>query len=119
MMNDERMKILKMISEGKLSPEEGDNLLRALEPDRQTDSRSAARWLVVRVYEQDTNRVHVNVRLPVRLAGKLIRFSSKFIDKADIDMEREVYSAIAQGETGKVLDIDTEDGTRIEVSLEG
>lgn len=115
-MNDERMKILRMISEGKISPEEGANLLQALEPD--TRVQPTVRWLVVRVYERDSNRVQVNVRLPVRLAGKLIRFSSKFINEADIDME-DIYTAIAQGEPGKVLDVTAEDGTRVEIYLEG
>jgi hypothetical protein len=54
--SEERMKILKMIEEGKLTPEEGAKLLAALaesrKPPRRPPARSAsggARWLRVRV----------------------------------------------------------------------
>ncbi len=116
-MSDERIKILNMIAEGKISPEEGSNLLKALEPD-EPPRQGAVRWLIIRVYEQGSNKVQANIRLPVRLAGKLMKFSNRFVNESDIDLE-EIYAAIAQGEPGKVMEVYTDDDTRVEIYLEG
>ena len=115
MMNDEKLKILQMIADGKISPEEGADLLKAVQEPKPGGS---ARWLVIRVHEPDTGKVHVNIKLPVSLAGKMLKFVNRFTDDADIDLE-EVYTAISAGEPGKVIDVDTEDGTRVEIWLEG
>ncbi len=115
-MSDERIKILNMIAEGKISPEEGSNLLKALETG-QPPAEGAARWLIIRVYEQGSNKHQANVRLPVRLAGKLLKFANRFVSDADIDME-EIYAAIAHGEPGKIMEVYTDDDTRVEIYLE-
>ena len=56
---EERMKILKMIDEGKLSAEEGAKLLSALSASQKASSggslaASGARWLRVRVTDTAT-----------------------------------------------------------------
>jgi hypothetical protein len=114
-MNDEKLKILHMIADGKISPEEGADLLKALNQEQKPTGN--ARWLVIRVHEPETGKVHVNVKLPLSLAGKMLKFVNRFTDDADIDLE-EVYTAITTGEIGRVIDVDTDDGTRVEIWLE-
>ena len=70
--SEERMKILKMIEEGKLTPEEGAKLLAALaesrKPPRRPLGRSAsggARWLRVRVTDTVTGKPKATVNLPL------------------------------------------------------
>jgi polyhydroxyalkanoate synthesis regulator phasin len=60
---EERLKILKMIQEGKITAEEGAKLLKALsassqKPKRQPSARTtgAARWLRVRVTDMSSGK---------------------------------------------------------------
>ena len=59
---EERMQILNMVAEGKITADEGARLLSALEPERKretrplTDSPSAPRWFRVRVTDLETAR---------------------------------------------------------------
>jgi hypothetical protein len=84
MSNEERVRILRMVSEGKLTAEQALGLLEALEPARRSDSprppmpeppsppRSAGRALVIQVSEGGVNRV--NLRIPFGLARAAGRF---------------------------------------------
>ena len=81
---EERAQILQMISEGKISAEEGSRLLKAIashdQPGR-TDRTSEAlrdRWLRVQVFNTVTGKPKVNFSLPmglvsVGLAGRSVR----------------------------------------------
>lgn len=117
-MSDERIKILEMIAQGKISPAEGADLLKALEQDAELSSPKpgVARWLYIRVFEPDTGKVHVNVRFPVSWAEKLMKFTSHFAS-GEVDFE-EIFAAIQSGELGQVVVVDTDEGNRVEVWLE-
>jgi hypothetical protein len=68
-MSDERKKILNMVSEGKLSPEEADRLLGALD-----QSTEHARFFRVRVYNKNKDKAKVKVDIPIsvlKLASKI------------------------------------------------
>jgi len=72
---EERLKILKMIDEGKISAEEGARLLSALAGSQKTGNRApvrssagAARWLRVRVTDTFTGKTKATVNLPIGLA---------------------------------------------------
>ena len=65
---EERMQILKMIEEGKITAAEGAELLRALDnkksnPFEPLKGASNPRWFRVRVTEQGTGRQKVNVNM--------------------------------------------------------
>lgn len=117
-MSDERIKILQMIAEGKISPEQGDDLLKALEQDQdqeQSREHNGARWLFVRVIEPGNGNVRVNLRLPIGWAGKLLKFANNFAPEHDF---AELYETVRAGELGQVVEVDTEDGERVEIWLE-
>ncbi len=68
-MSEERKKILNMVAEGKLTPEEADRLLGALK-----DSQEKARFFHVRVYNTDRKKPKVKVDIPIgvlKLASKI------------------------------------------------
>ena len=73
--SEERMKILKMIEEGKISADEGSKLLAALSdsrsgmtvPPRPPGSGSPARWLRIRVTDTRTGRSKAAVQIPLAL----------------------------------------------------
>jgi hypothetical protein len=118
----ERVKILKMIEEGKITAEEGSRLLAAL--SRGKGARSAlqvneAKWLRIRVSELDTGKTTVNVNLPIGLVDVGLRMGARFVpDMEGIELE-ELSEALQQGMTGKVVDIvDEDEGQRVEIYFE-
>jgi hypothetical protein len=124
---EERLKILTMIQEGKITAEEGLELLNTLskttkdEPDDAESSnfRKSARWLRVRVTDTDTGKTRVNVRLPISLMNAGMKMGAKFAPEVDgMDMDL-ITNAIQNGEVGKIVDVfDDEDGEHVEVFLD-
>jgi hypothetical protein len=123
MASDERMKILKMIEEGKISVEEGARLLEALGKQKRKapDLREGEpRWLRVRVTDVDSGKETIRVNLPIGLLNVGLRMGARFVP--DIEQElamEELAEALDQGITGKIVDIvDDEDGQRVELFIE-
>jgi len=128
---EERMRILMMIQEGKISAAEGARLIEALEDisDKPTPSSptSAAgitsgkkpRYLRVLVTDTDTGKARVNVRLPVSLINSGMRMGARFAPEIEgLDME-DLNAWMNSGEVGQIVDIfDEEDGEHVEVFLE-
>lgn len=69
LMSEERRKILDMVAEGKLTPEQADRLLGALK-----ESTEKSRFFHVRVYSKNKDKPKVKVDIPVgilKLASKI------------------------------------------------
>ncbi len=121
---EERMKILKMIEDGKITAEEGAKLLAALADSRRTPPPSAAgagnaRWFRVRVTDVNTGKTKVNVNLPMGLVNVGLKMSARFAPELDQDQMSQIAEALKTGMLGKVLDvIDEEDGEHVEVFIE-
>ena len=125
---EERMKILKMIQEGKITAEEGAKLLKALSTATGQKARpvpvrgvSGARWLRVRVTDMSRGKSKVNVNLPLKLVDAGINIASQFAPP-EVDLEglmSAVNEAIEDNLLGKIVDVvDGEDGEHIEVFIE-
>ena len=120
---EERIQILKMIEEGKISPDEGARLLGALgkkkSPAPPPPPGSDARWFRVRVTDSETGRNKVNVNIPMGLVNVGIRMGARFIpEDADIDVE-DLFEQIRSGAHGKIVEItDDESGEHIEIFIE-
>jgi hypothetical protein len=120
---EERIQILKMIEEGKISPEEGAKLLSAL--GKQKASAPAppgmpdARWFRVRVSDPDTGRSKVNVNIPMGLVSVGVKMGARFVpESADIDIQ-ELFEQIRSGAHGKILEvIDEDSGEHVEIFIE-
>lgn len=120
---EERMKILDMIREGKISSDEGARLLQALQQgakraEGQNKGREP-RWLRIRVMDVRANKAKVNVSLPMSLVDVGIKLGARFIP-ADQDSEfTEVLEAIRRGQMGKVFEYeDRAEGEKVEVWVE-
>ena len=119
---EERMKILKMIDEGKLSAEEGAKLLSALSAGRSGPApftAGGARWLRVRVTDLGTGRTKATVQIPISLMEAGMKIGAHFAPEvAGVDMN-EVMTALRAGMTGKIIDaMDEEDGEHVEIYVE-
>ncbi len=120
---EERMKILKMIEEGKLSAEEGAKLLSALSSGGRMAAgglfASGAKWLRVRVTDVATGRSKATVQIPISLIDAGMKIGAHFAPEvAGVDMT-EITTALRSGMTGKIVDVvDDEDGEHVEIFVE-
>lgn len=127
---EERMRILMMIQEGKISAAEGARLIEALddlkEPSpstppgpKTTSTGKKPRYLRVLITDTDSGKTRVNVRLPVSLVNSGIRMGARFAPEIEgLEME-DLNSWLNSGEVGQIVDIfDDEDGEHVEVFLE-
>jgi hypothetical protein len=128
--NEERLKVLKMVQEGKITADMAAELLKALDSankkpdvsDRNNVSfpgRTTGRFFRVRVTDTDSGRTRVNVRLPLGMVNAGMRMGMRFSPEVEgLDAAR-LAEALASGETGQIMDIyDDEDGEHIEVYIE-
>ena len=136
---EERMKILQMVAEGKITPEEAAQLLEAITdappaPPKRTTAAAAfgaapsstpaqtgrrPRWLRVRVTDTDTGRPRVNVRLPISMVNVGLKMGTRFAPQVEGLDADQLMSIIESGEMGQIVDVyDEEDGEHVEVFLE-
>jgi hypothetical protein len=128
---EERMKILQMIQEGKISAEDGAKLLSALtssaarnKPRKPTSGliprRISAKWLRVRVTDMKSGKSKVNVNLPISLLEAGMSIAGHFADNVDSDaIMTAISDAIDDNMTGKIIDVvDGEDGEHVEIFIE-
>ena len=87
---EERIKILQMVQEGKISAEDAAQLLEALEETARADASGVTvppeptalgrkpRWFRVRVTDTDSGKPRVNVRLPLSMVSIGLKMGSRF-----------------------------------------
>ena len=119
---EERMRILRMIQEGKITAEEGAKLLAALRESRKdsrtvTSSRSGKSMLRVRVTDMLTGKAKVSVNLPLGLVDAGMSIASQYAPDVNFS---QIADAIRSGQMeGKIVDVvDEEDGEHIEVYID-
>ncbi len=125
--SEERLKILRMVEEGKISAEEGARLLAALGagPRRESEPAAAARGAQearsfrVRVTDLSTGRPKVNVNIPMGLVNVALKMGARFAPDIEGVNMAEIVEAIRSGQYGKIVDVsDAESGERVEVYVE-
>ena len=123
--SEERMKILKMIEEGKLSAEEGTKLLSALNgprtpmPPRPPGMPGGPRWLRIRVTDVRTGRSKASVQIPLALVDAGMKIGAHFAPEVEGVNMSNVMEALRSGVTGKIIDVtDEQDGEHVEIYVE-
>ncbi len=119
--SEERLTILRLLQEGKITPQDASRLLAALDNRAETPSVTPkkAHWLHIRVTDMATGKVRVNVTLPSAMLRAGLKLGSRFTSDLDA-LDPEMLSAfLAQGEAGMLIDVvDDEDGEHVEVFLD-
>ncbi|MEA2677523.1 MAG: hypothetical protein QOJ81_1664 [Chloroflexota bacterium] len=115
-------KILNLVAEGKLSAQEADEILAALnthesgasgEPAH-TNAQPEKKTTHLRIEVTDGGRHVVNLRVPLNIAG----WASSFLPGlSDQDSDR-IRGAVASGTRGTILDITDDDGSRVLITSE-
>ena len=129
---EEKMQILKMLEEGKITADEASGLLDALGDDIKTPKESGLRedfpdasgghkprWFRVRVTDADTGNSRVNVRLPIGMVRAGMKMGMRFAPEVEgLEMD-ELAQILSSNELGKFVDVyDDEDGEHVEVFIE-
>jgi hypothetical protein len=132
-LNQEKLKILTMVQEGKLTAEQAARLMDALEgpatPARPRPAQPATaepptrehapRWIRVQVTDTNTGKSRVNVRLPINLVQAGFKMGARFSPEVQGLDQEQLMQIIKSGETGKIVDVlDEQDGEHVEVFIE-
>jgi hypothetical protein len=120
--SEERMRILKMVSDKQITAEEGAKLLEALRAsggNAPGKDAARARWLRVRVTDRPTGRTKLNVTIPVGLVDVGLKMGMRFVpEMADMDMGA-IQAALNQGIQGRIIEVDDDDDAeRVEIFVE-
>jgi hypothetical protein len=122
---EERMTILRMVEQGKITPEEGARLMSALGDESRTPPprpyspepplTATGRNFRVRVSNLATGKQKVNINIPVGLVDFGLRFVPA---NAKFDVQA-VRDALVNGVTGRIVEVmDEEKGDRVEIYIE-
>lgn len=124
---EERLKIMKMVQEHKISAEEAIQLLDALDPaappspanTSSYNTGSPSRWFRVKVTDTATGRQRTNIKLPISLINAGLKMGAKFSPEMEgMDMNA-ISDALRKGETGLIIDVyDEEDNEHVEIFIE-
>ncbi|MCA9927186.1 MAG: hypothetical protein KC419_01860 [Anaerolineales bacterium] len=122
---EERMQILKMIEDGKISAGEGAELLRALDSNKRSTGyeplkgASTPRWFRVRVTDMNSGQHKVNVNIPMGLVKVGIKMGARFAPEMEGVEYQEIMDAIRSGQQGKIFEsVDEEGSERVEIFVE-
>ncbi|MGD2143580.1 MAG: hypothetical protein PVF54_03780 [Anaerolineae bacterium] len=121
---EERLRVLQMLEDGKITPEEAAALLRALGKGQGAGPRVVGpdtenRYLRIRVTDLASGTGKVNVTIPLGLVSAGLRIAERFApDFEGVDMEG-LEKAIISGAEGKIIEVmDAEDNERVEIYVE-
>ena len=118
---NERMLILRMIEDGKVSAEEGAKLLSSIsqEPEKRAKSMvsrknsGGAQWFRVRVSDSRTGKMKALVNLPIGLMDWGLRVGAQFAPEMEgLDLG-ELSEILRSGADGKIVEVFDEDGDSV------
>lgn len=128
--SEERMRVLRMIEEGKISAEEGTLLLKAIEksskksgrrpsaPQPSASGESSGRWMRLRVSDTDSGRTKVNMTLPLGLVSMGLQVGARFVPEVNNLDVTQIRDALRSGVPGKILEVRDDDGELVEIFVE-
>lgn len=123
--SSERLQILQMIEDGKVTPDQGASLLAALEAPRRQEKQSAfadkagPSWFRIRVTDLVTGKSRASVSIPIGLMDWGLKIGAQFAPEvSDVNMNQ-LREVLRSGMDGKIIDvIDDEDGEHVEIYVE-
>jgi hypothetical protein len=129
----ERLRILHLLEQQKITAVEAAELLSALS-DRAHDGRrrerhrwaaeelappsDRARWIRVRVTDERTGQVRTNVTVPIGMVGFGLDFARRFRGVPGVNVVDEMFEAVRSGRRGTIFDVSNEGGERVEILID-
>jgi|SRR6056297_570239 len=125
---EEKIRILKMIEEGKITSAEGEKLLAAIEEKNTKLEKQkidgAPKWLKIKVFEENENgkKTKVNINVPIAIVETGLKIGKGFDDKLDDALDgvdfNDIMEMIKNGAEGKIVDIETDECETVEIYVE-
>jgi hypothetical protein len=131
--DSERLRILHLLEEKKITAAEAAELLAAL-GERPRDGRrrdrgrwiaddlappsDRARWFRVRVTDERTGRVRTNVSVPIGMVGFGLGFARRFRNVPGVGVVDDLFDAVRSGRRGTIFDVANEGGERVEILID-
>lgn len=125
-MNEEITKVLRMVEEGKIDSEEGAELINLIKEKDSTSfetSNYSKKFIRIKVLQDDIPKV--NITIPLKLIQVLLNIgkgiastvpdAEKYLKDVDLDV---ITEAIEQQIEGNIVDLETEEGERVLISIE-
>lgn len=121
--SEERMNILRMLEEGKVTADEAITLLRALDREAKMPPRATPgedkRFLRIHVSDLSSGKAKVNITIPIGLVGVGLRIAERFAPGFEGIETQELEELLTGGVTGKIVEVvDEEENERVEISVE-
>jgi len=128
-ISQERLQVLRMIDEGKITPEEGFQLLKVLTPVETEPARAhpnarafeilKGKLVRLQVMDLASGRSKATASVPLRLLEVGLRVASHYVPGLKDLNSDDLLEALAEGETGRIIEvIDEEKQVRVEVLIE-
>ena len=138
----ERLRILQLLEQRRITTAEAADLLAALEDRGRTIDRrvergrwvrdergrwfreemgpppSRARWFRVRVTDQRTGRVRSNVSVPIGMVGFGLGFARRFRRMPGVEHVDDLFEALRSGRRGVIFDVANEGAERVEIFID-
>ncbi len=137
---EERLKILTMIQEGKISAEDGIALLEVMgstekaagtkpgsvkrgaapvQAAQPTTPSGEGRWFRVMVTDMRTGKTRVNLRMPVSMVSAGMKLGARFAPQVQGLEAKSLIDMLNAGMVGKIVDVyDDDDSEHVQVFIE-
>lgn len=131
---DEKLRILKILEEGKITSEEAAKLLSAIDAKPETvnvakremnlseffeipKNEGKAKMLYIRILSEEGDNVKITLPIEViKLVGKIGKANIAELEKYNVDFDM-IMAAIENDIKGPIVQIDTEDGTKVLIEI--
>ncbi|MDS0525163.1 hypothetical protein NNC19_05670 [Clostridium sp. SHJSY1] len=123
-MNEEVMKVLKMLEEGKIDSQKAGELIEALNETKKVVSiaeNNVDKMLKIKVNSSTGDNVNINIPVKfIKTLGNAIKRIPKIEGVEgieDIDIQA-ILQAVSEGLDGKIVDVKSEKGDNVEIVVE-
>ena len=130
MSEDERMMVLKLLKDGKITADEAAKLLETIgltdpkkkrvrveEPEEEI--KGQGKFFRVKITDASNGKIRANIRIPLSVMGAGAKFGAHFAPQINGIENEELMKAVRDGEVGKILDVfDDEDNEHVEIYIE-
>ena len=122
-MSDDRLRILEMIENKIITAKDGAELLKALDNNDQivtNNVKNSFKMFKIKVLSAEGDKV--NVQIPLEFAKVALKNGKGFmkidqIDDMNLDLDL-ILEMIDKGTIGKIVDIESADGDKVEIIIE-
>ncbi|EYE89352.1 hypothetical protein Q428_02630 [Fervidicella metallireducens AeB] len=122
-MNEEIMKVLKMVEDGKIDSQKASELISLLTTKNQEIQADANREKMLKILVKSAKGDDVKINVPVKFISTLGSAIKKIPKVEGVDGLEEIdlqaiLKAVSEGLEGKIVDVKSEQGDLVEIIVE-